>query len=204
MSFAIIHFLPRSWIKISDTGVFGISRSASSSHTASHQCLLLQPFSFNILRCPACGRPSRTWITSNRFWPSLKHLCHAFIWAALIASSLKAFRTIQIVSIEECSSLMQNLMQIHCSTCSVILNVMATWYIRSLSDAYCPHWPVLWSRHCSHTRIPVQSPWLPGYIDVAQTVLIYINNETVCVCVCIASQASIPLTIAKIRANVSF
>ena len=33
---------------------------------------------------------------------------------------------IQIVSVEECSSLMQNLMQICCSTCSVILNGTAT------------------------------------------------------------------------------
>ena len=39
-----------------------------------------------------------------------------------------AFWIIRIVSAEECSSLMQNLMQIRCSTCSVILNVMATQY----------------------------------------------------------------------------
>ena len=39
-----------------------------------------------------------------------------------------AFRISQIVSVEEFSSLTQNLMQIHCSTCSVIVNVMATQY----------------------------------------------------------------------------
>ena len=44
-----------------------------------------------------------------------------------------AFWIIWIVSAEECSSLMQNLMQIHCSTCSVILNVMATQYTCSLN-----------------------------------------------------------------------
>ena len=33
---------------------------------------------------------------------------------------------IQVVSVEECAGLMQNLMQIHCSTRSVILNVMVT------------------------------------------------------------------------------
>ena len=37
-----------------------------------------------------------------------------------------AFWIIQIISVEKCSSLTQNLMQIHCSTCSVILNVTAT------------------------------------------------------------------------------
>ena len=39
-----------------------------------------------------------------------------------------AFWIIQIVSVEECSSLMQNLMQICCSTHSVILNATATQY----------------------------------------------------------------------------
>ena len=39
------------------------------------------------------------------------------------------------------SSLTQNLMQIRCSTHSVILNVMATQYTGSLNDIYRPHWP---------------------------------------------------------------
>ena len=42
--------------------------------------------------------------------------------------SAVAFCIIQIVSREECSSLTQNLIQICCSTCSVILNVMASQY----------------------------------------------------------------------------
>ena len=33
-----------------------------------------------------------------------------------------------------------------------------------------PHWLVKWSWYCSHMRIPVHSPWLPGYINVSQTV----------------------------------
>ena len=32
-------------------------------------------------------------------------------------------------------------------------------------------WLVQWSHHCSGMCIPVHSPWLPGYIDVEQTVL---------------------------------
>ena len=49
-----------------------------------------------------------------------------------------AFWVIQIVSPEECSSLMQNLLQISCSTCSVILNAMATQCTGSLNGVYCP------------------------------------------------------------------
>ena len=52
------------------------------------------------------------------------------------------FWIIRIVSMEECSSLTQNLMQIHCSTHSVILNVMATEYGCSLNGE-----PIRWS-HC--------------------------------------------------------
>ena len=76
---------------------------------------------------------------------------------------------------EECSSLMQNSMQIRCSTHSVILNAKATQYTCSLKGIYCPHWLVQWSRHCSHMCIPVHSPWLPSYIDDMQTALIILT-----------------------------
>ena len=102
-----------------------------------------------------------------------------------------AFWIIQIVSVEECSSLMQNLMQIYCSTSSVILNVMATRYTCSFNGVYCPHWLVQWSRHCSRMCIPVHSPQLPGYVDVAQTVIIILTmaglfpDRHMCMCVCV-------------------
>ena len=86
-----------------------------------------------------------------------------------------AFWVIQIVSMEECSSLMQTLMQICYSTSSAILNVTATQYTCSLNGIYCPHWLVQWGCHCSHTCIPVHSPWLPGYMDVTQTILIMLT-----------------------------
>ena len=86
-----------------------------------------------------------------------------------------AFWIIRIVSVEECSSLAQNLMQIRCSAHSVILNVMATQDTCSLNGIYCPHWLVQWSRHCSHMHIPVHSPLLPGYINVLQTVLVILT-----------------------------
>ena len=83
-----------------------------------------------------------------------------------------AFWIIWIVSVEECSSLMQNLMQICCSPSQ------SFWRRRPHSTqahslgVYCPHWLVPWSHHCSRMCIPVHSPWLPGYINVAQTILI--------------------------------
>ena len=60
------------------------------------------------------------------------------------------FWIIQIVSTGECSNLVQNLIQIRCSTHSVILNVTATQYTCLLSGTYRPHWLVQWSHHCSH------------------------------------------------------
>ena len=38
-----------------------------------------------------------------------------------------------------------------------------------------PHWLVQWSHHCSHTCIPVHSPWLPGHVNVMQTVFIILT-----------------------------
>ena len=53
-----------------------------------------------------------------------------------------AFWNIWTVSMEECSSLTQNLMQIRCSTCLVILTVKATQYTSSLNGVYHRHCPV--------------------------------------------------------------
>ena len=72
-------------------------------------------------------------------------------------------------------SLMQNWMQMHCSTCSVILNAMATQYRCSLNEVYCPHWLVQCSHHCALMHFPVYSPWLPGYINIMQTILIILT-----------------------------
>ena len=82
---------------------------------------------------------------------------------------------IGIVSVEDCSSLMQNWMQICCYTCSVILNVTATQCTRLLNVVCHPHWLVQWSHQCSCMRIPVHCPWVLGYIDVTQTVLIILT-----------------------------
>ena len=86
-----------------------------------------------------------------------------------------AFWSIQIVSVEECSSLMQYLMQIHCSIHSVILNAMTTQYTCSFNGTYSPHWLVQCSCHCSCMWIPVHSPGLPVYVNVLQSIFIILT-----------------------------
>ena len=168
--------MPRSGTKISNTVVLSIPKSASSFHTVSCWYLFIaahthSTFSGVLL---VAGLQEHESLSTDS-WPSLKHLCRTFICAALIALSPKALWTIQIVSMEECSSLMQNLMQMCCFTCSIILNMMATRYTFSLKGIYCPHWLVQWSRHCSHMHIPAHSPWLSGYITVMQTILVILT-----------------------------
>ena len=112
-------------------------------------------------------------LPKNFAWEMMHELAHCSDEATNHQLSIDAaFWIIQIVSIEECSSFMQNLMQICWPTYSVILNVMATQYTCSLNGTYCLHWLVQRSCHCSHVCIPVHSPWLPGYIDVRQNVVI--------------------------------
>ena len=118
MNFATTCFI-RSCIKILDTVVLGIPRSASSSLTVSRWPLMIAAHTHStfsgvllVTGLPECGSLS----TDSQ--PSLKHLYQIFICTALIALSRKAFWITWTVSAEECSSLMENLMQIHCSTCS--------------------------------------------------------------------------------------
>ena len=115
MNFTTTCFMPRSCVKISDTVVFGICRSASSSHAVCCWSLLTAAHKRSTFSgVLVAGLPEHRLLSTDS-WPFLKSLCHNFIWTTLIALSLKAFWVILIVSTEECSSLMQNLMQIHCS-----------------------------------------------------------------------------------------
>ena len=85
-----------------------------------------------------------------------------------------AFWIIWVVPEEECSSLTQNLMRIHCSTNSVILNVLATQYTCSLNNIHCPpltstvKLPLFTHAHSSPLCLA------PGGNHVAQSC--YINN----------------------------
>ena len=127
-NFATTCFMARSCIEIWHSS-FGVPRSASSSRTVSNQSLLIaahtrSTFSGVLL---VSGLPEHGSLSKDS-QTSLKHLCNTLICSSPIALSPKAFWIIQIVAAEDCSSLMQNLMQICCSTRSAILNVMATQY----------------------------------------------------------------------------
>ena len=103
--------MPRFCIKNSDTVVFGILRLASSSRTISYLSLLTaaHPHSTSsgvllVAGLPECESLS---IDLDHLWGT----CVTLLFAL-------HFWIIQIVSAGECSSLMQHLMKIHCSTCS--------------------------------------------------------------------------------------
>ena len=169
--FAMAHFMPRSCIKISDTVVFGISRSVSGSHIVAHLCWL-QPVhvQHSQVFCLWQAFPN-----VDHFPQILDHLwsvCATFICAALTASSPKAFWIIQIVSTEECSSSMQKLIRFVALLAHIFLlshfECNGHTVHMLTQQVYRPHWLVQWSHHHSHMLIPVHSPWLPGYINVVQ------------------------------------
>ena len=58
---------------------------------------------------------------------------------------------------------------------SVMPNAVATEYTWLTQWCLPPHWPVQGSRHCSHLHISLHAPWLPGHINVMQTVLIMLT-----------------------------
>ena len=102
-------FILRACIKISDTIVFEIPASASSSRSVSCWSLLIATLTYAtfsgvvlVASLPGCGSLS----TDSQ--PCLKHLCHIFICSALIALSTTSFWIIRIISKVECSSLKQN------------------------------------------------------------------------------------------------
>ena len=84
-----------------------------------------------------------------------------------------AFWIIWIVSMEECSNSTKS--DTDSLLYPVILNVMATQYTCSCNSVHHPHWLGQWGRPCSHMCIPVHPPWLPGYIDVMQTIFIVLT-----------------------------
>ena len=114
MIFATTHFMPRSCVKISDTVVFGIPRSASSSYIVSHWPLLIVACTHSTFS----GVPFVAGLLEHdHFQQILDKLWSICATLLFVLYSLhhpwKPFGIIQIVSMEECSSLTQNLMQIH-------------------------------------------------------------------------------------------
>ena len=79
LNFATTHFMPRSCIKISDSVVFGIPRSASCSRAVSCQSLLIASRTHStfsgVLLLADLPEHGSLWKDSS---PSWKHLCHTF------------------------------------------------------------------------------------------------------------------------------
>ena len=63
---------------------------------------------------------------------------------------------------------------------SDILNVTATQYTCSLNGIHCPLLTSTVKLLSARRHMPVHSPWLPGYIDVAQTVLVTLTMAGLC------------------------
>ena len=120
------------------------------------------PGRFDVLPKPL----QETWCMSGRI--VVMKLQSPFACSCSLLNHLNSF-------VEECSSLTQNLMQVRGSTCSVTLNVTATQYTCSLNGFYHPHCLIQWSCHCSHMCIPIHTPWLPGFIEVVQTILVILT-----------------------------
>ena len=118
------------------------------------------------LGCRGTESPSWFYVSPKKsVWDLMHEQAHCCDEAANHQLPLAAaFWIIWIVSPEECSSLIQNLMQFHCSTHSVILSVTATQYTCSLNSIYCL---LQWSSYYSHVHIQDHSPWLSGYTDAA-------------------------------------
>ena len=137
-NFAMTSVIPWSCVEISNTVVSGIPRSAFSSYTVSCQSFWLQPYLFNILTSSACGRPPRMWITFNRFLTIFEVFVQQFYLYCTHCIFPEAFWIIQRVSMEECLRLVKNLIQIHCSPCSVILSAAAIQHTCSVRGVYYP------------------------------------------------------------------
>ena len=83
-----------------------------------------------------------------------------------------AFWVIQIVSAEECANLSENWMQICCSTQSFWIWWPHSTHAHSMASM-APRTSIVTSS-LFMLCIPVHPPWLPGYVGVAQTVLVMV------------------------------
>ena len=171
------------WLSSLQSRHLGTSHSSLSLHQLPH-CIFLNPSSLSKvivvlgktrscrvpnLGCSGTKSPGWSDVSQKNTAQDVMHepaCCHDEAANHQLPVAV-AFWIIWLVSSEECSNLMQNLVQIHCSTHSVILNVTATQYTCSLNGFYC--------LHCSCRHILVHSPWLPGYIGVAQTILVVLT-----------------------------
>ena len=104
--------IPKILLKISQTVVFGIPRSFSSSRTVNRRSPSIRKLhTLDVFRCCCQRRSARTRVTVNRCATSSNRLYHSFICVMSKLSSTKGFCIISIVSGQLLPRLKQNLMQ---------------------------------------------------------------------------------------------
>ena len=132
-------------------------------------------YASHILRHPACCRPSRTWTTYDRFStifevfvPHFYLHCTHCIFPESLLNHLNSF----------CRGMFKLHAKFDVDSLPYLLSHFewnSTQDTCSLNSICYPHWLVQWSRHSSCMCIPVHSSWLPGYMDVVQTILIILT-----------------------------
>ena len=163
------HFMQRSLVKILDTVVFKSPDQLlvlTLSVTIFVDC---SPYTFNILRCSAWCRPSRTWITFNRFSTIFEafvlhfYLCctHCIIPKSLL-NHPNSFREVmfKLNAKFDANSLLYLLSHFECHGHTV--HMLTQWGLLP------PLTSTVKSLLFMHMH---SSPWLPGYINVTWTIL---------------------------------
>ena len=152
--------------------MFGVPTSASISHCQSPIFIDCSPYTFYILRCSACCRPSRMWVTFNRLSNDsyLKHFCctHCIVPKSLLNHPNSFHRGMFKLNAKFDADLLLYLLS-HFECDGHTVHMLTQWHLP-------PHWLVQWHHHCSCRCIPVHSPWLLGYTDVTPNFSHYINN----------------------------
>ncbi|KAF6119835.1 hypothetical protein HJG60_010221 [Phyllostomus discolor] len=132
---------------------------------------------FNILRCSTCCIPSTTWITFNRFLTIFKafvpyfHLCctHCIVPESLLSRPNSFCRGMFKLNIKsDADSLLYLLSHFECNGHTV--HILTQWCVLS------PLTSTVKLSLFMHVH-SVYSPWLPGYIDVAQSVFVTLINN---------------------------
>ena len=125
----------------------------------------------NILRCSACCRPSRTWITFNKFSTIFEAFVTQFYLCCTHCIILKTLlnhptgfrgRIFKLNAKFDAASLLYTLS--HFEFDGHTVHTLTQWHLRP------PLIRTLKSSLFTHVCTPVHSPWLPGYINVTQTI----------------------------------
>ena len=141
------------------------------SHSQSlifHDC---SPYMFNTLSCSACCRPSRTWIIFNRFLTIFETFVPHFY---LYCTHCIVLRSL----LNHPNSFLGGVFKFNTK---FDLDLLLYWLSHFECDGNTGHILTQWClllpltstvKSSLFTLIPVHAPWLPGYRDVTQTILV--------------------------------